>query len=73
VSGAEGTDAQLKSYPDQPVLQEQKKADGVIAFREEKIALIPSKRVVTHYPPSKCPGLIPKTQKNGNCQIPETA
>ncbi len=33
----------LKSYPDQPVLREQQKPDGVIAFREEKIALIPSK------------------------------
>jgi hypothetical protein len=36
-------DDQLKTYPDQPVLQEQKKPDGIIAFREEKIALIPSK------------------------------
>ena len=33
----------LKNYPDQPVLREQKKTDGIIAFREEKIALIPSK------------------------------
>ncbi len=34
---------QLKTYPDKANLQEQKKADGLIAFREEKIAYIPSK------------------------------
>ncbi len=32
----------LKNYPDQPVLKEQKKAEGLIAFREEKIAFIPA-------------------------------
>jgi len=37
------TNDQLKAYPDQPVLKEQKKVDGMLAFREEKIALIPSK------------------------------
>ena len=37
------TSDQLKAYPDQPVLQEQKKVEGLLAFREEKIALIPSK------------------------------
>lgn len=36
------TGGQLKSYPDQPVLKEQHKADGLIAFREEKTAYIPS-------------------------------
>ncbi len=36
-------DRQLKTYPDQPVLKEKKQADGLIAFREEKIAYIPSK------------------------------
>lgn len=33
----------LKTYPDQPVLKEQKRAEGLISFREEKIAYIPSK------------------------------
>jgi len=33
----------LKTYPDQAVLKNQHNADGVIAFREQKIALIPSK------------------------------
>jgi hypothetical protein len=31
----------LKAYPDQPVLKEEAKEDGMVAFREEKIALIP--------------------------------
>lgn len=33
----------LKTYPDQPVLKQQKKDGSVIAYREEKIAYIPSK------------------------------
>lgn len=36
------TDPQLKSYPDQPVLNEKKDAGGLVALREEKIAYIPS-------------------------------
>jgi len=34
---------ELKTYPDQPVLKEQKRSEGLISFREEKIAYIPSK------------------------------
>ena len=41
---------QLKIYPDQPVLKEQPKADGMIAFREEKIAFIASKPGVYQLP-----------------------
>lgn len=33
----------IKTYPDQPVLKEDKQSDGLIAVREEKIAYIPSK------------------------------
>ena len=33
----------LKTYPDQPLLKEDKAADGLTALREEKIAFIPSK------------------------------
>jgi hypothetical protein len=33
----------LKTYPDQPVLKEEKLSDGLTAVREEKIAFIPSK------------------------------
>jgi hypothetical protein len=71
VSGAEGADAQLKSYPDQPVLQEQKKADGVIAFREEKIALIPSKAGSYTLPAIEVPWFNTKTQKMEIAKIPE--
>ncbi len=34
---------ELKTYPDQPVLKQQKRNEGLISFREEKIAYIPSK------------------------------
>ncbi len=31
----------IKQYPDQPVLRERKDSDGIISFREQKVALIP--------------------------------
>lgn len=34
--------AGLKTYPDQPLLREEKASDGLLAVREEKIAYIPS-------------------------------
>jgi len=67
------TDAELKSYPDQPVLQEQKKADGVIAFREEKIAIIPSKAGSYTLPAIELPWFNTKTQKMEIARIPETS
>jgi len=33
----------LKTYPDQPLLNEEKQSDGLVAIREEKIAYIPNK------------------------------
>jgi len=39
----DGENASLKIYPDQAVLKNQRNNDGVIAFREQKIAIIPSK------------------------------
>ena len=33
----------IKTYPDQPLLNEEKQSDGLVAVREEKIAYIPSK------------------------------
>jgi hypothetical protein len=65
-------DVQLKSYPDQPVLQEQKNADGVIAFREEKIALIPSKAGSYTLPAIEIPWFNTKTQQMEIAKIPET-
>lgn len=37
------TMAGLKTYPDQPVLNEEKHSDGLLAVREEKLAYIPNK------------------------------
>jgi hypothetical protein len=34
----------LKSYPDQPTLKEERTETGIIAFREEKIAFIPAQK-----------------------------
>ncbi len=69
LSEAEG---QLKSYPDQPVLQEQKKPDGLIAFREEKIAIIPSKAGHYKLPAIEIPWFNSQTQKMEIAKIPET-
>ncbi len=38
-----GGHSSLKVYPDQAVLKNQRNGDGVIAFREQKIAFIPAK------------------------------
>jgi hypothetical protein len=54
------------------VLQEQKKADGVIAFREEKIALIPSKAGRYTLPAIEVPWFNTKNQKMEIARIPET-
>jgi len=66
------TNDQLKAYPDQPVLQEQKKADGLLAFREEKIALIPSKAGSYTLPAIEIPWFNTKSQKMEVARIPAT-
>jgi len=55
--------ANLKAYPDQPVIKEQDKVDGVIAFREEKVALIPSKAGTYSLPAIEIPWWNTKTNK----------
>ncbi|MBL6987622.1 MAG: protein BatD [Methylobacter sp.] len=65
-------DDQLKTYPDQPVLQEQKKPDGLIAFREEKIAVIPSKAGFYKLPAIEIPWFNSQSQKMEIAKIPET-
>jgi len=72
LSGAEGIDDQLKTYPDQPVLQEQKKPEGLIAFREEKIAVIPSKAGYYKLPAIEIPWFNSLSQKMEVAKIPET-
>ncbi len=66
------TNDQLKAYPDQPVLQEQKKTDGLLAFREEKIALIPSTPGSYKLPALEIPWFNTKSQKVEVARIPET-
>ena len=65
------TSEELKAYPDQPVLQEQKKVEGLIAFREEKIALIPSKSGTYPLPAIEIPWFNTQTQKLEIAKIPE--
>ena len=61
------TDANLKAYPDQPVLNEQKLADGITASRQEKIALIPSTAGKHVLPAIEIPWFNTKTPNDGNC------
>ncbi len=64
--------AQLKTYPDQPVLKEQKSRDGIVAFREEKIAIMPSKAGSYTLPAIKIPWFNTQTNKMEVAKIPET-
>ena len=57
------TSEQLKIYPDQPVLQEQKKPDGLLSVREEKTAIIPSKAGNYTLPAIEIPWFNTQTQK----------
>jgi len=66
------TDGPLKSYPDQPILKEQKNADGLSAYREEKIALIPSKAGHYTLPAIEIPWFNTHSQKMEIAKIPET-
>lgn len=66
-------DDRLKTYPDQPVLQEQKKPEGLIAFREEKIAIIPSKAGFYKLPAIEIPWFNSQSQKMEVAKIPEAA
>jgi len=54
--------AELKTYPDQPVLKEQKRSEGLISFREEKIAYIPSKAGRYTLPAIEIPWFNTRTQ-----------
>ena len=64
-------DNQLKAYPDQPVLKEKKNPDGLMAFREEKIAFIPSKPGEYTLPAIKIPWFNTQTQTMEIASIPE--
>ncbi len=61
----------LKSYPDQPVLKEQKTQEGLIAFREEKVAYIPSKPGKYVLPEIKISWFNTQTQKVEMARLPK--
>ena len=63
--------AGLKTYPDQPVLKEQKRTEGLIAFREEKVAYIPSKAGSYTIPAIEIPWFNTETQTMEVARIAE--
>lgn len=66
------TDAKIKAYPDQPVLNEQKLVSGLSASRQEKIALIPAAPGQHTLPAVEIPWFNSKTQTMEIVRIPET-
>jgi hypothetical protein len=66
---ATGSD-DLKSYPDQPKTEEQKSSQGIVAVREEKIAIIPSKAGTYTLPPLEIPWFNVKTQQIETAKLP---
>lgn len=62
----------LKSYPDQPVLKEQKNSDGLTAFRQEKIALLPNKAGQYKLPEIAIPWFNTQTKQMELAKLPET-
>lgn len=64
---------QFKVYPDQPVLQEQKKSDGLLALRQEKIAFIPSQAGSYTLPAIEIPWFNTQSQKVEIAKLPEVA
>lgn len=62
----------LKTYPDQPVLKEDKRPEGLIAFREEKIAFIPGQGGQFTLPAIEVPWFNTQTGKLERAKIPET-
>jgi len=70
--GLLSTNGQLKSYPDQPVLNEEKTLTGVNAYREEKIALIPAQPGRFTLPAVSVPWFNTHSNKMELAQVPET-
>lgn len=60
----------IKTYPDQPLLKEDKESDGLTALREEKIAFIPSKPGEYILPPLDIVWFNTKTQKTETAHLP---
>lgn len=60
----------IKTYPDQPLLKEDKQIDGLTAVREEKIAFIPSKPGEYELPALDVAWFNTKTQKVETAHLP---
>lgn len=60
----------IKTYPDQPLLNEDKQSDGLTASREEKIAFIPSKPGEYSLPALRIRWFNTKTQKIEEAALP---
>lgn len=63
---------EVKTYPDQPVLNENKGPEGIKALREEKIAFIPSKAGRYTLPAIEIPWFNTRTGQVEIAKIPET-
>ncbi|MBE0469856.1 MAG: protein BatD [Methyloprofundus sp.] len=61
----------LKAYPDQPTLKETAKDDSMIAYREEKVALIPGAAGTYTLPAIEIPWWNTTTQKMAVARIAE--
>ena len=60
----------IKTYPDQPVLKEDKQSDGLTAIREEKVAYIPSKPGEYTLPALEISWFNTKTQQVEKASLP---
>ncbi len=60
----------LRTYPDQPKLTEQKTPDGIVAVREEKIAFMPAKAGTYIVPALKVAWFNVKTQQLQTASLP---
>lgn len=65
-------DDSLKTYPDQPVLNEQKTEQSITAIRQEKTALIPAKEGQFVLPEIKIAWFNTKTNKTEIASVPAT-
>lgn len=63
-------DAGLKTYPDQPVIKEMQKPEGVYAMREEKVAYIPASAGTFTLPAIEVPWFNTQTQQVQVAKIP---
>ena len=70
LAGQTGIDG-VKTYPDQPVLKEDKQSDGLVARREEKIAYIANKPGEFTIPALAINWFNTKTQKIEIARLPE--